>query len=141
MGECNNFTSICPSIHSGVPTLSRGTYPGFGGDLPWESPYPGLGYLCWLGVPILTWVPTFVGGTYPGKRRGTYLAGGYLPWLGGTYLHQEGYLPWLESNVKLSIKCQLSKKMSSCQKDVKLSKRCQMSKSQTHGLWRRFTKK
>ena len=31
--------------------------------------------------------------------------------------------------------------MSSCQKDVKLSKRCQMSKSQTHGLWRRFTKK
>ena len=28
-----------------------------------------------------------------------------------------------------------------CQKDVKLSKRCQMSKSQTHGLWRRFTKK
>ena len=26
-------------------------------------------------------------------------------------------------------------------KDVKLSKRCQMSKSQTHGLWRRFTKK
>ena len=35
----------------------------------------------------------------------------------------------------------MSKKMSSCQKDVKLSKRCQMSKSQTHGLWRRFTKK
>ena len=35
----------------------------------------------------------------------------------------------------------VSKKMSSCQKDVKLSKRCQMSKSQTHGLWRRFTKK
>ena len=28
-----------------------------------------------------------------------------------------------------------------CQKDVKLSKRCQMSKSQTHRLWRRFTKK
>ena len=28
-----------------------------------------------------------------------------------------------------------------CQKDVKLSKRCQMSKSQTHALWRRFTKK
>ena len=27
------------------------------------------------------------------------------------------------------------------QNDVKLSKRCQMSKSQTHGLWRRFTKK
>ena len=35
----------------------------------------------------------------------------------------------------------MSKKMSSCQKAVKLSKRCQMSKSQTHGLWRRFTKK
>ena len=34
-----------------------------------------------------------------------------------------------------------AKKMSSCQKDVKLSKRCQMSKSQTHRLWRRFTKK
>ena len=31
--------------------------------------------------------------------------------------------------------------MSKCQKDVKLSKRCQMSKSQTHRLWRRFTKK
>ena len=31
--------------------------------------------------------------------------------------------------------------MSNCQKDVKLSKRCQMSKSQTHRLWRRFTKK
>ena len=28
-----------------------------------------------------------------------------------------------------------------CRKDVKVSKRCQMSKSQTHGLWRRFTKK
>ena len=38
-------------------------------------------------------------------------------------------------------RCQFVKKMSSCQKDVKLSKRCQMSKSQTHGLWRRFTKK
>ena len=37
--------------------------------------------------------------------------------------------------------CQFVKKMSSCQKDVKLSKRCQMSKNQTHGLWRRFTKK
>ena len=35
----------------------------------------------------------------------------------------------------------VSKKTSSCQKDVKLSKRCQMSKSQTHGLWKRFTKK
>ena len=29
-------------------------------------------------------------------------------------------------------RCQVVKKMSSCQKDVKLSKRCQMSKSQTH---------
>ena len=38
-------------------------------------------------------------------------------------------------------RCQVVKKMSSYQKDVKLSKRCQMSKSQTHGLWRRFTKK
>ena len=38
-------------------------------------------------------------------------------------------------------RCQVVKKMSSCQKDVKLSKGCQMSKSQTHGLWRRFTKK
>ena len=38
-------------------------------------------------------------------------------------------------------RCQVVIKMSSCQKDVKLSKRCQMSKSQTHGLWRRFTKK
>ena len=37
--------------------------------------------------------------------------------------------------------CSCVKKMSSCQKDVNLSKRCQMSKSQTHGLWRRFTKK
>ena len=41
----------------------------------------------------------------------------------------------------MSKKCQVVKKMSSCQKDVKLSKRCQMSNSQTHGLWRRFTKK
>ena len=37
--------------------------------------------------------------------------------------------------------CSCVKKMSGCQKDVKLSKRCQMSKSQTHRLWRRFTKK
>ena len=37
--------------------------------------------------------------------------------------------------------CQVVKKMSSYQKDVKLSKKCQMSKGQTHGLWRRFTKK
>ena len=34
-----------------------------------------------------------------------------------------------------------AKKMSSCQKNVKFSKRCQVSKSQTHWLWRRFTKK
>ena len=46
-----------------------------------------------------------------------------------------------QKDVKLSKRCQVVKKMSSCQKDVKLSKRCQMSKSQTHGLWRRFTKK
>ena len=38
-------------------------------------------------------------------------------------------------------RCQVVRKMSRCQKDVNLSKRCQMSKSQTHGLWRRFTKK
>ena len=38
-------------------------------------------------------------------------------------------------------RCQVVKKISSCQKDVKLSKRCQMSKTQTHRLWRRFTKK
>ena len=38
-------------------------------------------------------------------------------------------------------RCQVVKKLSSCQKDVKLSKRCQMSKSQTHRLWRRFTNK
>ena len=38
-------------------------------------------------------------------------------------------------------RCQVVTKMSSCQKDVKMSKRCQMSKSQTHRLWRRFTKK
>ena len=44
-------------------------------------------------------------------------------------------------------RCQNVKKMSNfqkdvkCQKDVKLSKRCQMSKSQTHRLWKRFTKK
>ena len=37
--------------------------------------------------------------------------------------------------------CSCGKKMSNCQKDVKSSKRCQMSKSQTHRLWRRFTKK
>ena len=139
MGECNNFTSVCPSIHSGVPYL--GYLPWLWGDLPWESPYPGFGYLHWLGylswlgyLPLLG-VPTLARGEVP------TLAGVYLPWLGGTYLHQEGYLPRLESNVKLSTKCQLIKKMSSCQKDVKLSKRCQMSKSQTHGLWRRFTKK
>ena len=47
----------------------------------------------------------------------------------------------IKKDVKLSKRCQAVKKMSSCQKDVKLSKRCQMSKSQTHGLWRRFTKK
>ena len=94
MGECNNFTSVCPSIHSGVPTLSRGTYPGFVGDLPWESPYPGLGYLHWLGVPILTWVPTFVGGTYPGKRRGTYLGWG-IPTLAWRYLPLPGSVPTL----------------------------------------------
>ena len=38
-------------------------------------------------------------------------------------------------------RCQVFKKMSSCQKAVKLSKRCQISKSKTYRLWRRFTKK
>ena len=47
----------------------------------------------------------------------------------------------IKKDVKLSQRCQAVTKMSSCQKDVKLSKRCQMSKSQTHRLWRRFTKK
>ena len=50
----------------------------------------------------------------------------------------------------MSKRCQNVKKMSKCQKDVKMSKRCQnvkmskrcqMSISQTHRLWRRFTKK
>ena len=36
---------------------------------------------------------------------------------------------------KISKRCQVVKKMSSCQK------RCQMSKIQTPRLWRRFTKK
>ena len=40
-----------------------------------------------------------------------------------------------QKDVKLSKRCQIVKKMSNCQKDVKLSK------SQTHRLWRRFTKK
>ena len=31
--------------------------------------------------------------------------------------------------------------MSNCQKDVKCSKRSQISRSQTHGVWRKFTKK
>ena len=43
--------------------------------------------------------------------------------------------PSCQKDVKLSQRCQVVKKMSNCQKDVKLSK------SQTHGLWRRFTKK
>ena len=39
MGEGNNFASVCTSIHSGVPTLAGGTYPGFlGGNLPGEVP-------------------------------------------------------------------------------------------------------
>ena len=42
---------------------------------------------------------------------------------------------------KISKRCQVVKKMSSCQKDVKLSKKCQMSKNQTPRLCRRFTKK
>ena len=42
--------------------------------------------------------------------------------------------PYVKKDVKLSKRCQVVK-------DVKLSKICQMSKSQTHELWRRFTKK
>ena len=45
------------------------------------------------------------------------------------------YCPYVKKDVKLAKKCQVIKKMSSCQKDVKLSK------SQTHGLWKRFAKK
>ena len=41
----------------------------------------------------------------------------------------------------ISKKYQVVKKMWSCEKDVNFSKRCQMWKSQTHGLWKRFTKK
>ena len=41
---------------------------------------------------------------------------------------------------KISKRCQVVKKMSSCQKDVKLSKKCHV-KNQTPRLWRRFTKK
>ena len=67
-------------------------------------------------------------GTYP--DLGTYLSWG-VPTLarGEVPILSRGYLPWLGSNVKLSTKCQLIKKMSSYQKDVKLSKNCQMSKS------------
>ena len=36
-------------------------------------------------------------------------------------------------NVKLSKRCQVVKKMSSCQKDVKLSKRCQIVKHLDYG--------
>ena len=72
MGEGNNIASVCPSIHSGVPTLAGGTYPCFG-DLPWGSLYPGLG------------VPTLARGTYPGKRGVPTLAGG-IPTLAWRYL-------------------------------------------------------
>ena len=92
MGECNNFTFVCPSIHSGYPIL--GYLSWLWGNLPWESPYPGLGYLHWLGVPILTWVPTFAGSTYPGKRSGTYLGWG-IPILAWRYLPSPGRVPTL----------------------------------------------
>ena len=104
MGEGNNFASVCTSIHSGVPTLAGGTYPGFFGEnLPGGSPSSGL------RVPILA------RGTYP--DLGTYLCWG-VPTLaiGEVPTLSRGYLPWLGSNVKLSTKCQLIKKMSSCQK-------------------------
>ena len=35
MGEGNNFASLCTTIHSGVPTLAGGTYPGFLGEPTW----------------------------------------------------------------------------------------------------------
>ena len=48
MGECNNFTFVCPSIHSGVPTLAGGTYPGFGGTYLGKVPTLAWGmYLHW----------------------------------------------------------------------------------------------
>ena len=49
--------------------------------------------------------------------------------------HMSKKMSSCQKDVKLSKRCQVVKKMSSCQK------RCQMSKSQTHRLWRRFTKK
>ena len=85
MGEGNNFASVCPSIHSGVPTVAGGTYPGSGGTYLGKVPTLAWGYLHWLGVPTLTWVPTFARGTYPDKRGGTYLDWG-IPTLAWRYL-------------------------------------------------------
>ena len=77
------------SVHlfSEVPTLAGGTFPGFGG-LTGGSPFSSL------RVPILA------RGTYPDL-------GTYLSW--GTY-------PWLLSNVKLSKRCQVVKKLSNVKK-------------------------
>ena len=69
MGEGNNFASVCPSIHSGVPTLAGGTYPALVTYLCWGYPPWQEGrYLPWLGdtypgleVPTLTSEGTYLG--------------------------------------------------------------------------------
>ena len=73
MGKGNNFASVCPSIHIGVPTLSGGTYPSFWG------PTLARDYFTWLGLPTMPW------NMYPRKGVPT-LVGKSLPWPGGTYL-------------------------------------------------------
>ena len=65
---------------------------------------------------------------------------GWGTWVMGTWNFWDPMILWgsmknSKKNVKMSKRCQNVKK------DVKMSKRCQMSKSQTHRLWRRFTKK
>ena len=60
------------------------------------------------------------------------LVGGYLPWLQGTYLDQEGLTALAREQCQIVKKCQLIKKMSNCQKDVKLSKRCQVDKKMSN---------
>ena len=81
MGEGNNFASVCTSLHSGVPTLAGVPILAFlGGTYLGEVPTLAWGYLYWLGVPTLTWIPTFAGGYLPWQE------GRYLPYPGGTYL-------------------------------------------------------
>ena len=61
-----------PTLTGGIHTLAGGAYLGQGGtDLGWGGTYLGQGgtYLGWGGLPTL-------------------VLGGYLPWLGGTYLGQ-----------------------------------------------------